>query len=751
MRQFNLSVCFFLLMTFMAFACPLKGQADGPLVLMAPKGQVASGQNLLFRIRTQELLPPLQAVLNYRTVGLLAYHSLPMKKESEIEFSVILTGKELLPPGLEYYLTVIDGQGQIYTLPQQNPQQKPFRIDLSLEKTGAAELQLPAMDGVRLETRRADLAIRLSETGVPTNWSALRLTVDSIDVTQVAVLDGDVIRYSPETDFAYGKHSVSLEAMDADGNMFMPQHWYFTIPMSDYIDSASAQAQFDVEVGGLLLEADDGVEPDWKLQSNLNLSSLVESGILRVSFEANGWYTSQQGDDPTGDDLSLNNYLLMFEYGQQKLVIGDLQVSGTELLGESIARRGGLIDLNHGGSHLQSFLLRSNTVTGFSNFSGMNDPDQQLYGASLEQVIIKDEALQLKGTVIAGKNASPENYNSGTLVAGNKGEIYSAQLTSRLFDKRIDLTGEYSFSHFDADLSDEQDQIGDEAWRFRLAGRADTFDYGGGYKYLGQNFHSIVTPTSAANRAEYNLYGTKTYEQSSLSANFLHILDNIDRDPLQPLVQNSNLDLTYTLYKTDWPVFFINSILGLQDSTDEPAGMSGLNNQTETIGGGLTLTRESWNLVPSYYFTRFEDDSIADSDSQTHQFTLSLGLQPHEKISLSPSFSYSRVSDESTDVVNETWQGVLAGVFTFSPNHNLNLTFSGINSRADDGSLHTISYDTIGQYNWQLQTQFLEKLQKTVSVRGRYNRINDRLGSNSAEDYSVYLLLSFGGIPIQLL
>ncbi len=623
--------------------------------------------------------------------------------------------------------------------------------DGQIEQTAAAQIQLPAMDGLRIETRRAELTIHLSETGTPTNWSALRLTVDNIDVTQLALLDGDIIRYSPETDFAYGTHTVILEAMDEQGNMSVPQHWSFTIPVSDYIDNASTRAQVDVEIGGMILEPDDGSDPDWQVQSNISLTSLVESGALRVSFEANGWYTQQQGDEPTGDDLNLNNYLLMFEYGKQKLAIGDLQVNGTELLGDSIARRGGLLALNLGRTHLESFLLRSNAVTGFSNFSGMNDPDQQLYGATLEQIVLKDDALQIKGSVIGGKNASPENYNSGSMLAGNKGEIYSAQITSRLFDKRLDINGEYSFSHFDADLSDDQDRLWDEAWLFRLAGRAEAFDYGGGYKYLGQDFHSIVTPASPANREEYTIYGTKTYEESSLSANFLHILDNVDRDPLQPLVRNSNIDLTYTLYKIDWPVFFINSILGLQDSTDEPMGFPALKNRTETIGGGFTLAKERWNMVPSYYFTRYEDDSETDSDSNTHQFVLSLGLQPHEKMSFSPSLSYSRISEETTDVTNETFQGVLSAVFTLNPSQNLNLTFSGINSRADDGSLHTINFDTIGQYNWQLKTSFLSRVQKTISIRGRYNRLNDRVGSTSAEDYSIYLLMSLGGIPIQLL
>lgn len=750
MRKFNskmlLPLLFFLFATFPVTVL----SAAGPILQLAPQSLSAAGQGLVFRIRTQELLPPLQAVLNFRSLGTLPFRTLPLKKESQNEFTATLSGEQLQPPGLEYYFAVSDGQGRLFTLPAQNPQQQPLRIDLTLKDVVRTELRLPAMDGARIEARRADLAIRLADAGIPADWSAIRLTVDNVDVTQLANFDGEFIRYVPEGDFAYGSHSVSLEAMDAAGNLLVPQHWSFVIPVSDVIDSAAAQAQVDLEVAGLLLEPDRGVHPDWKVQSNLSLSAALEAGRFRASFEANGWYTEEQGSASTGDAFSLNNYLLRLEYGQQKLSIGDLQIEGTELLGDSIARRGGLLELALGKSRLQSFLLRSNAVTGFDNFSGMDDPDQRLYGGSLQQSFFDDASLVFKGTAIAGKNTIPEDYNTGSLVAGNEGEVYSLQLDSRLFADRFDLSAEYSLSHFDADISDTQDKNWAQAWRVRLAGRADSFDYGTGYKYLGQDFHSIVSPAAASNRSESTLYGTKIYEQSSLTAHLLHIRDNVDQDPLQPVVENNNLDLSYSLYQPNWPVLFVNAVLGLQESSDEPDGLVPLKNRTETIGAGFTLVRERWNLVPSYYFTRFDDQSPADNDSQTHQLNLSLGLQPSEKLSLSPSFSYSRVSDEATSVVNETWQGVLAGVVTLTATQNLNLTFSGIENKADDGSQHTTSYDTIGQYNWLWQTRFWEKLQKTVSVRGRYNRVKDRVGSSSSEDYSVYLLLSFGGTPLRL-
>jgi hypothetical protein len=45
----------------------------------------------------------------------------------------------------------------------------------------------------------------------------------------------------------------------------------------------------------------------------------------------------------------------------------------------------------------------------------------------------------------------------GPVFAGHEGTIYSFQLTSRLFEEKLNLTAEYSMSDFDEDTSDDID------------------------------------------------------------------------------------------------------------------------------------------------------------------------------------------------------------------------------------------------------------------------------------------------------
>ena len=83
--------------------------------------------------------------------------------------------------------------------------------------------------------------------------------------------------------------------------------------------------------------------------------------------------------------------------------------------------------------------------------------DNRLEGGSLEGALLDNDQLTLKGTVVSGRNEEPEDYNASTLAAGHKGTIYSFQLTSRLFEEKLNLTAECSMSDFDEDTFDDID------------------------------------------------------------------------------------------------------------------------------------------------------------------------------------------------------------------------------------------------------------------------------------------------------
>ncbi|MEZ4601472.1 MAG: hypothetical protein R2940_16915 [Syntrophotaleaceae bacterium] len=623
-------------------------------------------------------------------------------------------------------------------------------VQISPPQGVPSRLVLPLMDGTRIAEPPTTIVIDFTKIEGSAQWSSMRLLVDDVDVSPLASIESGEIRYTPQTPLDFGTHTVTLESMDADGVILPPRVWTFVVPQSDYFDKASATMVIDADIGGKVFGKNGSAEPDWKVGSSVTLTSLVESGDVKVAFDANGWLTEQEGEEETDDTFNLNNYLLRIEYLGQRLSLGDLVVAGTELTGESIARRGAMLELNADGTHAQAFMVSSIPVTGFDDMTGLDRSDQRLVGGSLGQDLLDNGRLIARGTVITGKNGAPGGYNTATLAAPSKGQIYSLALASALWGEGLRMNGEYSYSRYDEDTGDGEGSDSGRAWTVRFSGRAGSYDYGGGYKYLGQDFRSIADVTGVNDREEYLLYGTRTFRESSLTASLLHNRDNVENDSDLPVVRNTSLDLSYNLYPADWPSVFLNGNFTFQDSSDEPDEIDPIENQSQSLTAGISIVREKWNLMPSYTYTRFADDSPADADGRTHQAILNFGWQPDYRLSLNPSVSYGR-TDTGSDTVTETWQGTLAGTYIIGETQDLYLTFSILDSRTDDHSVESISYDGICQYNWRLELPFLEKARKVLSLRGRYHRIDDRAGDDLEEDYSLFLLLSVGGLSLSLI
>ncbi|MBA3028409.1 MAG: hypothetical protein FP816_06290 [Desulfobacteraceae bacterium] len=620
----------------------------------------------------------------------------------------------------------------------------------ALAQESLDEVVFPLMDGARIHHQKPKITISLERIEGSDQWASLRLLVDDVDVSAFVVVGDRVVNYSPRGDLEYGKHTITLETMDEKGTILSPLTWHFTVPRSELFDKASARVLVDAQSDLQLAAKENSEEPEWAVQSNATLNSVMETGYLKVSLDANVWYADQEKNEPTGDKFNLNNYLLDIYYREQRLAAGDLTVAGTELISPSIARRGGLMELSFARTKALGFLLQSNQLTGFDHAVELDNPDQRLMGGSLEQKWESAGNLIIKGTALTGKNQDPGGYNTGTVASPSNGQMYTLQVNASPLDEKLGLTGEFGVSRFDEDTSDAFGYNHGKAWLARFTSRMGSYDYGGGYKHLGRHFRSIVDTSAMDNREEYSLYGTKTFEESSLTAGGSTFLDNVEEDPLLPVVRNTSLDIAYNVFKANWPMLFFNSNLVYQASSDEPANMDDIENFTQTFTGGLALVREKWNLSPSYTYSRLEDDSVADSDSQTHQASLIAGIQPTTSVSLSPSLSWSRTDSGDVVPVTSTLQGTLAGTYLFSPMHDFYLTLSAIDTDTDDNSAHTTTYDSICQYNWHPETRFLQQVRKTISLRGRYNHTHDRIGEDSLEDYALSVMVSIGGLPVML-
>ncbi|MBU4524386.1 MAG: hypothetical protein KUA37_06530 [Desulfomicrobium sp.] len=613
---------------------------------------------------------------------------------------------------------------------------------LATEPAAGEALILPDMNGQRLASRRP-----LITAPIPPGAATLRMSLDDVDVTPLAVITETTVSYTPEFDLDYGSHTVMVEALDQGGQPLPDSRWHFSIPQSDTWDRASASFQLDTNLVGKLGEHPGNTSPDWQAQTSGTLSSELEKGKFRVTLDANGWFVDDSDNYGGQDKFSLNTYLLKLAYDEQSLSLGDVSVETTELAGGSLARRGGLLELNAQETSLQGFVLRSNTVADFDHLLPVEDSNQRFTGMTLTQGLYPEKDVQLKATAVTGQSGADDNVGGANLVPETKGQIYSVALSGTIVDELLLGEVEYARSSFNQDTQGPYGTKHGQAWRSKLSGRHDTLDYGGGYSFRDKYFQSIISPGAINNRKEYSLHASKTFEESSLSFNGMHSYDNVEKLENIPTVRSTGLDLGYTLNKADWPFLFANANLSWQRSGHEPDGFSGIDNQSRILSVGLSLARETWSVVPSYVFTSFDDKSGAGLDSLSHQILLSLGWQPLPELSFNPAVTYARTETDPGSLVTEDWLAILSTTWLITDSQNLNLTLSGLDSRTNDDSMHVSVFNGQAQYNWILGANFLESVTKTVGLSGQYSRTKDHVGNTDNDEYIAFLSLNFS-IPV---
>lgn len=605
-----------------------------------------------------------------------------------------------------------------------------------------ASVVLPEMNGQRVQSRRPAIT-----APIPSGAATVRMTLDAVDVTPLAVITDSSLSYSPEFDLEYGSHTVTVEALDQDGQLLPATQWHFFIPQSERWDKASASFQLDTNLVGKLGEHPSGASPDWQVQTSGTLSSVLEKDKFRITLDANGWFVDDSDNYGGQDRFSLNSYLLKLAHDEQSLSLGDASVETTELAGGPLARRGGLLELNAAETSVRGFVLRSNTVADFDHLLPVEDSRQRFTGATLTQGLYPEKNVLLRATAVTGQSGSADDVGGANLIPETKGQIYSLALSGAIVDELLLGEVEYARSAYNQDTGGPFGTKHGQAWRSKLSGRYDTMDYGGGYSFRDRYFQSIIAPGAINNRKEYTLHASKTFEESSLAFNGLHSYDNVEKLDNIPTVRSTGLDLGYTLNKPDWPFLFANTNLSWQRSGREPDGFQGIDNQSRILSFGLSLARETWSVVPSYVFTSFDDKSGSGMDSLSHQLLLSLGWQPLPELSLNPSVTYARTETDPGSLVTEDWLGTLSATWLITDSQNLNLTLSGLDSRTNDNSMHVSVFNGQAQYNWMLDTNFLDSVTKTLGLSAQYSRTRDHVGNTDNDEYVAFLSLNFS-IPV---
>lgn len=727
-------------------------EAAETIDVVSPAPPHFAGQPLVFHLRLQGFFQPRQATVFYRPVGVAVYRQLNLAKESEIDFRGLLPARRSVPPGIEYFISVEDGRGQMYTLPALDPRKNPFRIDIRLDRIPPQIEKTHPGPGQDVQTVRPAFQLSFTEDGAGIDPGSIRLVLDGVDVTGLASFKDNQLKFSPSINLVPGQHVLVVDLADAAGNRMPSQEIAFSVvpPRQEDaivgLDRASAEVYLDAEADIGLLSKSDTAYSDWRVQSSATIHSIAEKDKLKSSLDANVWYFDEEKSEES-KAWNLNQFLASFAYDDRyALDLGDITVEATDLISRSLSRRGGRFGVDLNGTEAQAYMVRSNAVTGFNHLLGGTEENQQIWGGSLAQELLGGRRLLLEANYMTGKNYEPDDYNASTQQPGTEGDVFSFSFSSRIFRERLQLEGEYAESRFDTDISDDRGKETDHALRARVFGRLERSDWQIGYRYYGPEYASIANPTGPRDREEFNLGGGIRFDESSLRASLLYGRDNVDSDPLLPVIQNTTGTINYSLTVADWPAVFVSGSQTLQESSDEPVGVTDIENTTTTVALGASQAGERWHLAPFYSYTRFDDQSTGtDIDSDTHVFTVAGGIRPTDASAVNPSVTYTHIDLESTGVSTRTWQAALSAAVGFWENQvNLNATASWLDNQTSDGAVHTVTWSGICQLNWPLEKYLLGTGRQTLSLRGQYIITDDRVSGIEQEDYIVYVVLSFG-------
>jgi len=715
--------------------------------VLSPGEEHFAGQSILFHVQTREFTGPVRAAVFYRTIGVLSYRKLEMDEETPLDFTAVLPSQKAAPPGIEYFFSLEDSRGNIFTFPEDNPRQNPYRMDITLDDRPPSLTILSPSDGSETGETRPSIEVQYADDESAVRTESVRILVDGVDVTPMSDISEGGLVYQPGDDLSYGKHTVTVELEDMHGNRMPARIWSFAVARTERFRDLSAELNISGQVTALVDSMEESAAPEWTLQSNVSLKSRLETESVKASFTANMFYQEEEGHGPAGDTFSLTNYLLDIQTGGSRFLLGDLSARGSELLSPKIARRGGLYGHEGERTSVEVFTVSSNAVTGFDHMIGFDDPDNRITGGSVSRKLTEDGRTTVTLVALSGKNETPDDYNASTLQPGTSGQAYSLGVVSRLAGDKVTLTGEVAGSRYDPDLADGEDLESDTAYLARISGRQGSFTWGGSYRYLGADYRSIAKPTGASDRAELTLNGGYRTSASSFTLNLVSNHDNVDNDPSRAVISNNTGSFNYTFSKADWPMLFVSQTMIFQESSDEPVSYTPLDNKTYTATLGASYGRKTWNVSPSYTLTLFDDQGPAtDNDSATRVLSVSGSYRPSPSVSLSPVMSLTTLHTDADGVTTEMLQGALSGRFRLKGDRlTLNTTLSSLDTNRDDGLTDMLTFSGIAQLNWKVR----EGWDETFSLKGQYSNNHNRLTGDNQEDYTIYALFSFG-LPVTL-
>ncbi len=500
----------------------------------------------------------------------------------------------------------------------------------------------------------------------------LRLELDAIDVSELARVEDNVLRFAPPQALDYGDHKLRLVEFRDDGEIVEQGVWRFEVRQSAaFRESRLAPA----------------VEVVWQtLASRRNLPPGTDANVTQVAADlsaslANPGYRLETRNSLVRDSAldadrtQLYELLFAAENDHARLALGQQDIGAQSLIMQDFNRRGLSARLDAGHARLTGFALRTDTLTALDDGFGLNDSDKLTRGVQARFSPLPDRRLVLAAGFLRGRGSDEGVAELGDGQGGAsapEGDAWTLSADSDFFDERLRLYGEYARSDYDFDGAGNGFAArDDDAFRVALQYRAPNdgelaWTAGLQWQQVGSFFRSVANPSLPNDKRLLN--ATLAVTRGGLSGNLLLGLerDNLDKRADFPTIQSRviQLSLGYSAWADEErdsgalarlfasPAWQLDLARIANRQTDDPALYLGdkTDNRSLDLALSLGFTPGAWNWSLGYQANRFDDAAGVQSDTRSDLFSLDASVPLGDWLSVTPAVQVGRAEDRDSGV-----------------------------------------------------------------------------------------------------
>lgn len=479
----------------------------------------------------------------------------------------------------------------------------------------------------------------------------------------------------------------------------------------------------------------------------LSSESNIREGRWKSSAKVNIRYYDQNAEvqEPEVKGASLLDFLVTSNFTGKKtaaqIEIGDTTIEQSKNTVDSLTRRGGQANVTFGNITVSGFGVLSKE-SGYKTDGlgfGFNANDH-IMGASTK-IKFFDQQISIKGIYTRGGEHENSMGNWSDEEGGRKGDVTGIVMTTDFFSQLFTTDFEFDTINYDHDSDEKDDTVYDKAYRIRIGGLTEIYDYDLSYKYSGPQYEVIGNQSIIRDWAGFDFNIGATYPAHTLRMLSNYSWDNVEDNSLYARIFSFTGGLDYQY--SGWEKFPISLLFehNRQKSEDEPVDTDPTTLETNTLTGCVSFNDSSWSLEFQSSYSEQDDKEKYDYDTQLFTFSV-VPSYTYTSFSIVPSWSFNSSLDQATEIRTETntlTLDVYVGFFRDIVTCEFGGTYDW--TQTDSNSIDMNNTALYSRLNYQMEKLWwLEN--SSVALEYKFNRQEDKPNNSKFSETTLMLVLS---------